>query len=115
MFTPTQQRMIGDIDTWLDTAVGVDYLTMPLAQTWARVGKIGEEYGEAINALIGMTGQNPRKGIYATMYDLEREVADVVFTGILALMHLTKDANTVDAILTSHLAKLHGRVPRLGE
>lgn len=87
-------------DEWLDGAVSDKYKDQPLAQDWARVAKVIEEAGEAINALIGMTGQNPRKGTYAETADLLGELADVALTGIYAIQHFTKDGDiTLSVIL----------------
>ncbi|WP_147268435.1 MazG-like family protein [Spongiactinospora rosea] len=33
--------------------------------------KIAEEFGEAVQAYIGITGQNPRKGVYGTREDVQ--------------------------------------------
>jgi hypothetical protein len=78
-------------DAWLDENVSQPYKDQPLAQDWARVAKIGEEGGEAIDALIGMTGQNPRKGRYASEEELLAELADTALTAIYATQHFTKD------------------------
>src|SRR5271157_2843293 len=81
------------IDKWLDANVDEQYLGQPLAQDWARVAKVGEELGEAINELILFTGQNPRKGLDTTAYErLLSELADTAYTAIFALQHFTKDS-----------------------
>jgi hypothetical protein len=36
------------MDLWLDDAVSDSYKEQPLAQDWARIAKIAEEAGEAI-------------------------------------------------------------------
>ena len=55
-------KIVEWMDNDLDGAVAEKYKGQPLAQDWARVAKLSEEVGEAIDALIGITGQNPRKG-----------------------------------------------------
>ncbi len=60
----------------------------PEALLWGRVAKVAEESGEAVAALIGATGQNPRKGVSATMLDVERELLDVALTALCAVEHL---------------------------
>lgn len=40
------------IDYWLDQSVGLEYIKQPLAQDWARISKVAEELGEAINERI---------------------------------------------------------------
>jgi len=74
----------------LDGEVAERYKDQPLAQDWARVAKAGEEVGEAIDALIGITGQNPRKGEYGEFGDLIAELADVSLTGLYAIQHFLK-------------------------
>jgi len=104
-------QAIANIDRWLDSAVADEYKGQPLAQDWARLSKIGEEYGEAVNAFIGLTGQNPRKGVYATAANVHNELADVVFTAILCMQHLIGDTQSVKDILRSRLAAIEKRIP----
>ncbi|GGS95165.1 MazG-like family protein [Streptomyces chromofuscus] len=40
----------------------------PEQRSVLQVLKIGEEFGEAAQALIGVTGTNPRKGVSHTCY-----------------------------------------------
>ena len=91
---PTLERVltiIHNVDEWLDSDVSPGYQEQPLAQDWARVAKVCEEAGEAIDALIGCTGQNPRKGYYGEPDDLLAELADVAVTGMFAIQHFTKN------------------------
>jgi hypothetical protein len=69
-----------------------------------RVMKIGEEYGEAVAAYIGMTGQNPRKRVTHTEDDLLKEIADVVVTGLCAIQHFTGSREVTRAIVAEKLA-----------
>lgn len=46
--------------------------------------KVVEELGEAVAALIGMVGQNPRKGVTHTEADLLGELFDVALTAYVA-------------------------------
>ncbi|MCJ1681455.1 MazG-like family protein [Streptomyces sp. APSN-46.1] len=57
-----------------------------------QVLKIGEEFGEAAQAVIGAKGANPRKGNSHTWADVEAEVADVVITAMVALARMRPDA-----------------------
>jgi len=98
------------IDKWLDATVADSYHGQPLAQDWARVAKVTEEAGEAIDALIGCTGQNPRKGFYGSEDELLNELADVAWTAILAIQHFTKDTGVTDTVLADRLARINGRV-----
>lgn len=91
------------LDQWLDSKVAPDYQAQPLAQHWARIAKVAEETGEAIQALIGWTGQNPRKGITNSVADVTDELADVVITGILAMQHFIHDADMVARLIDAKL------------
>ncbi|MFF6774717.1 MazG-like family protein [Streptomyces sp. NPDC012637] len=62
-----------------------------------RVLKLSEEVGEAAQAVIGATGQNPRKGTSHTWQDVEAELCDVVITAMVALRTLTPKAPEVFA------------------
>ncbi|MFI9804992.1 MazG-like family protein [Streptomyces sp. NPDC052301] len=60
-----------------------------------RVLKLSEEVGEVAEAIIGATGQNPRKGITHTWEDVQAELCDVVITALVALRTLTPEAREV--------------------
>ena len=68
----------------------------PEAILWGRIAKIGEEHGEVIQALIGMTGQNPRKGVTHTQHDVIEELLDVAVTALGAIEHLTQSGEALD-------------------
>ncbi|MGW3091897.1 MazG-like family protein [Streptomyces sp. NPDC001102] len=71
-----------------------------------RVLKLSEEVGEVAQAVIGVTGQNPRKGVTHTWEDVQGELCDVVITALVALRTLTPDAREV---FTRHLEKVTAR------
>lgn len=104
-------RCIERLDAHLDRDVADTYQGQPLAQDWARVAKVVEEAGEAVAELIGMTGQNPRKGVTSTLDDLLGELADVTLTGLYAIQHFTKDS---DATLDLLLRKTRYHCQRVG-
>ncbi|WP_108986932.1 MazG-like family protein [Streptomyces coelicoflavus] len=60
-----------------------------------RMLKLSEEVGEVAEAVIGATGQNPRKGVTHTWDDVEAELCDVVITALVALRTLTPEAREV--------------------
>jgi hypothetical protein len=98
------------VDEWLDAEVSEPYKQQPLAQDWARIGKVIEELGESISALIGATGQNPRKGTTHSQEDVLGEVADSVMTGILAIQHFTKNTSETRRILMEKQEKIYRRM-----
>ncbi len=71
-----------------------------------RMLKLSEEVGEVAQAVIGATGQNPRKGTTHTWDDVRAELCDVVVTAMVALRTLTPDTRTV---LTEHLRRVSER------
>ncbi|MCF2125301.1 MazG-like family protein [Strepomyces sp. STD 3.1] len=71
-----------------------------------RMLKLSEEVGEVAEAVIGATGQNPRKGTTHTWEDVEAELCDVVITAMVALRTLTPEAREV---FGRHLARVAGR------
>jgi hypothetical protein len=99
-----QREFIERLDRWLDENVSAAYQAQPLAQDWARVGKVIEELGEAIQALIGCTGQNPRKGHTNNLEDMLDEVADTIITGYLAIQHFTKDIDRTEQVVDGRWA-----------
>lgn len=72
-----------------------------------RVLKIGEEFGEVAEALHGVMGANPRKGASHTWDDVNKELCDVIVTGMVALASCTPDARE---LLDERLRHLVDRV-----
>ncbi|MFE6054111.1 NUDIX domain-containing protein [Kitasatospora sp. NPDC056446] len=60
-----------------------------------QVLKIQEEAGEAAQALLGVLGANPRKGVSHTLEQLQGELCDVIATAMIALRETTPDAASV--------------------
>ncbi|WP_055568757.1 MazG-like family protein [Streptomyces atriruber] len=71
-----------------------------------RMLKLSEEVGEVAQAVIGATGQNPRKGTTHGWDDVRAELCDVVVTAMVALRTLTPDAA---AVLAAHLRRVEAR------
>jgi hypothetical protein len=99
--------MVEWFDNHLDTGVAQEYKDQPLAQDWARVAKVVEECGEAIQELIAYTGQNPRKGKSGSEAVLLDELADTALTAIYAIQHFTKDRHATRERIESK-AVYHG-------
>ncbi|WP_427922847.1 MazG-like family protein [Streptomyces sp. cg40] len=90
---------IEDLWTWVDTNRPLDGREGLLL----RILKLSEEVGEVSEAVIGVTGQNPRKGVTHTWDDVQAELCDVVITALIALRTLTPDTQEV---FTRHLARV---------
>lgn len=82
------------LSRWID---GGNAHRDPEAVTWGRLAKITEEAGEVIEAYIGMTGQNPRKGVTHARGDVVAELLDIAATALGAVEH------TKATLLTEHL------------
>jgi NTP pyrophosphatase (non-canonical NTP hydrolase) len=54
-----------------------------------RLLKLVEEVGEVGSAYIGVTGQNPRKGVTHTNEDVASELCDVMLSAAVALHRFT--------------------------
>ncbi|MGG8407192.1 MazG-like family protein [Streptomyces sp. 12297] len=69
-----------------------DERRVPTEQQWTlQVLKIGEEFGEAAQAVIGVHGTNPRKGTSHSWEDVHAEVADTAITALVALARMRPD------------------------
>ena len=101
---------LSEVDEWLDDAVAQEYKDQPMATDWARVAKIGEELGEAVAELIALTGQNPRKPRTKGNALLLDELADVVITTLVAMLHFTKDSKRTGKVLVDKTHFVAGRM-----
>ncbi|MEU3931582.1 MazG-like family protein [Streptomyces sp. NPDC029044] len=88
---PELWSTIDALHEWLDTNRPVEGREGLLL----RILKLSEEVGEVSEAVIGVTGQNPRKGVTHTWEDVEAELCDVVITALLALRTLAPQAREV--------------------
>lgn len=97
---------IAAITRWLDRSNA----TMdPALDESMRIMKIGEEFGEVVEAYIGYTGQNPRKGQTHSRSDVLAELADVAITALCAMYRFTQDADVTRAVLASKVATIMDR------
>ena len=87
MSDPQAERALSALSEWIDAG---NAHRDPEAVTWGRISKIGEEFGEAIQAYIGATGQNPRKGTTCSLAEVCEELLDVAVTALGAYEHLTE-------------------------
>lgn len=97
---------IAAINAWIENANGASE-----HEDSMRVMKVGEEYGEAVAAYIGMTGQNPRKGVTHSKTDLLMELADVTVTALCAMQHFTGNTEITRGMLA---AKIQSIITRSG-
>jgi anti-anti-sigma factor len=101
--TPLDLRpVIAGLSAWLINVGGSDD-----HQVAMRLMKIGEEFGEVTQAYIGVTGQNPRKGVTHASADVADELCDVIVTAMVALHDHTADPA---ALFAGKLAKIADRV-----
>lgn len=94
---------VGRLVAWFDRANGRDEF-----EKVVRLLKLVEEIGEATEAIIGVLGRNPRKGVSHTWDDVAKETSDVIVTGMVALASLLDDPAQ---FLNRHLAFLVSRIP----
>ncbi|MFC1420226.1 MazG-like family protein [Streptacidiphilus cavernicola] len=85
----TVERLAG----WLDRNSELPEQTRTILQ----ILKITEEAGEVAEAVIGATGQNPRKGYSHTWDDVQEELCDVIVTAMVALTRINPDARKLFA------------------
>lgn len=76
---------------WLDRSSELPEQTRTVLQ----ILKITEEAGEVAAAVIGATGQNPRKGYSHSWEDVQNELCDVIVSAMVALVRVNPDAAAV--------------------
>lgn len=94
---------IAALSRWIDAGQGD---RDPEAILWGRVSKVTEEAGEAIAALIGATGQNPRKGYTHDHMDVVQELLDVAITALGAVEHMTGNTGKSVRLLDHKVANV---------
>ena len=96
----TTARKLAALSKWVDAA---NAHRDPEAILWGRVAKVSEECGEAIAALIGATGQNPRKGVVGHTGVVVKELLDVAVTALAAVEHIGGNHGTSMDMLADHV------------
>jgi NTP pyrophosphatase (non-canonical NTP hydrolase) len=86
MLNTEQWSTIRSLVAWLDATNGRSD-----EETTLRILKLTEEVGEVAQAWIGVTGQNPRKGVTHTSVDVADELCDVIVTALVALSSVVDD------------------------
>jgi len=97
-------RDIELIDNWIDDGAPEVFRHNPTLALYGRVAKVSEECGEVMQALIGATGQNPRKGVSHSMDDVTDELADVILTSLCAIQHLTQNSDKTMQIVKARIS-----------
>lgn len=100
-------RQIKVLSDWLDEA---NAHRDPEARTWGRLAKLSEEAGEVIEAFIGVTGQNPRKGTNRSLDNVRKELLDVAMTALQAHYHLFQGQPSPMEDLRQHSLNLLKRI-----
>ncbi|MFI9049570.1 MazG-like family protein [Streptomyces sp. NPDC053427] len=93
---------VEELVRWLDR----ECVLPPEQVRLLRILKLSEESGEVAQAVIGATGQNPRKGHTHTWDDVQSELCDVIVTAMVALRTLTPEARRV---FDGHLGRVAER------
>ncbi|GII89014.1 hypothetical protein Ssi03_70040 [Sphaerisporangium siamense] len=96
-----QWQILASLVDWLNRSNGTGDHEIAI-----RVMKVGEEFGEAVAAYVGMTGQNPRKGVTHSVEDVAGELVDVAVTALVALHSFTDDPQ---AVFEAKLARIADR------
>jgi len=80
----------------------------PFARCFLKIAKCT---GRAASAYIGMTGQNPRKGVTHTAENVADELCDVILAAALALVSVT--GGEAEQVLSAKLAKVAERAAKV--
>jgi hypothetical protein len=99
------------VDAWIDASTAPAYRDQPLAGDWSRITKPLNEAMEAKEALAGVTGENPRKGVCDTWEHVLEELGDTACAALMGIQHKTKDINETWRIFLASLEKAYNRVP----
>lgn len=70
----------------------------PEAAMWRRCVKVTEESGEVTEALLGMIGENPRKGFSHDLDAVIHELLDTALAAMGACVHLRPGFDPVEAL-----------------
>jgi hypothetical protein len=96
-----------EISAWIDEHNEAETDT---ARLLGRVIKAGKENGEMVAEVIGMIGQNPRKGVTSDAAHVEKEAFDLALTALGIVEHLRGNDGAALAGLCEHIEFVHGRM-----
>lgn len=101
------------LSRWIDSSP--NYRDLPEeAALWRRVVKVQSEGNEAVDALYGLLGENPRKGVTHERADLVRELLDAALAALAAVEHVTGNAGGAVELLRHHAASVVDRAEAHG-
>jgi hypothetical protein len=106
LWTDDHGALLAALSQWIDDG---NAHRDPEAILWGRVAKISEEHGEVIAALIGATGQNPRKGVTHKYQDVVQELLDVAVTALAAVEHMTGNHGESWTLLAQKIVRVADR------
>lgn len=95
-----------EISQWIDAANAHRH---PETNLWSRVAKAAEEGGEAMDALRGYLGENPRKGVTKSLYDVIDELLDTAVAALGAVEHINDHSGIALSLLVAKIHKVHER------
>lgn len=102
------QNRLQRLSAWLDESPA-NSGRAPLERLLLRFLKVAEENGEMVAEIIGMTGQNPRKGVTSDITKVIEEALDVAITALGAVEHATGNRGEAFALLFDKIAKVDAR------
>ena len=92
-----------EVSDYIDNHTSSQYLESELTLNLAKIVKLAGEVGEAAEAYITMTGGNYRKPATFGEEEYLGEVADVVLTGILLILHHTGSPAVTGNVLVTKI------------
>lgn len=97
------------VSAWIDQH---NHGMTPTEHLWSRIAKISEENGEVVAAVLGMLGENPRKGVTHDREDVVAELLDVACTALAAVEHMSGNDGSALYCLTVKIDGLYARMLR---
>jgi NTP pyrophosphatase (non-canonical NTP hydrolase) len=101
---------LAEISKWIDESPANQANTATTNLVMRTTVKLSEEIGEVGAAIIGMTGQNPRKGVTHSIEDVRKELLDVALTALTAVEHVSGNDGTSMDQLVVHVHDVYARM-----
>lgn len=105
----TARDSLATISRWIDNSPA-NLQRTPDEAMLLRAIKAFEEAGEMASNIIGMTGQNPRKGVTSTAEEVIDEAVDTALTFLAFVEHMTGNVGASLPILLAKIEKVHERM-----